>query len=86
MNILEYEGSLASRVRCVKGCGYGKMLDIVETRGEPSDEIIARLNGVAEHHEHYHPSHEIEVIIYRNRVDLSSWDIEDDFNPLLLGC
>lgn len=61
---LKYEGELASRVRCVKGCGLGKQLDIIETRGTTTQKQVDQLIGVADQHERLHPTHEIEVTFY----------------------
>ena len=71
MKILEYEGELASRVRCVKGCGLGKQLDLIETRGTTTQEQVDRLIGKAAQHERIHPKHEVEVTFYVKRVNLA---------------
>lgn len=64
VTILRYEGELDSRVRCVKGCGLGKQLDSVPTKGTTTQEQVDRLIGVADQHERLHRSHEIEVTFY----------------------
>ena len=71
MKILEYEGTLASRVRCVKGCGLGKRLDLIETNGTTTQEQVDRLIGKADKHERLHPKHKVEVTFYIKRVNLA---------------
>lgn len=70
MKILEYEGDLASRVRCVKGCGFGKVLELIPTKGTTTQAQVDRLIGIAERHEQHFPTHEIEVIFYVKRTNL----------------
>lgn len=70
MKILEIEGDLASRVRCVKGCGHGKVLELIPTRGTTTQVQVDRLIHVAEYHEQHFPSHELEVTFYIKRTNL----------------
>lgn len=71
VTILKYEGELDSRVRCAKGCGFGKQLDSIETRGVTTQEQVDRLLGVADRHDRLHPRHEVEVTFYVKRVNLA---------------
>lgn len=70
MKILELEGDLASRTRCVKGCGHGKVLELIPTRGTTTQAQVDKLIHVAEYHQQHFPSHELEVTFYIKRVDL----------------
>lgn len=68
MIVIEKQGTLYVTVRCTGGgnCGLGKMLDMSNTQGNPSEEVIARLVHSGEYHEQRHPKHQVEVTIYRN--------------------
>ena len=65
MIVLDKEGSLHSKVRCIKGCGVGKVIEAVDTNGVVHPDVVDRLTFLAERHQHYHPNHEVEVTFYR---------------------
>lgn len=68
MIILDKEGTLYSTARCTGGgrvCNLGRVLEMYDTKGTPSDEIVARLTNTGEWHERRHPSHTVEVTVYR---------------------
>lgn len=71
MIILDKQGTLYSTARCTggKGCGMGRVLEMYNTLGEPSEEIIARLNNCGEWHERKHRTHTVEVTIYRVNLE-----------------
>lgn len=64
MKILQYEGQLPSNVRCVKGCGFGKRLITIETRGVTTQPQVDQIIGTADKHERLHKTHEVEVTFY----------------------
>lgn len=71
MIILDKQGTLYSTARCTggKGCGMGRMLEMHNTLGEPSEDIISRLTNTAEWHERKHQLHNVEVTIYRVNLE-----------------